>query len=410
MLSKSHNSSLLSYYAAAERPAKLRDDYMGRFGTVSARLRAWGASWTALKARFTCHVPASRGRLDKICEFSKLSLCKIIQKPNRKSVLRLVHNTRKQNKTPCHLGTLKIKLTFRDTCEIIWRDSTVTKITIPLWSSMFQNHAYYIYLPLDYYGLKPVLSYVPSTVQDAADYNVCDNTDIFDEWHESPIPIGSFKENIECSVTDVGHGNVKSFVKTPKIKTFTVSFDDLYEYDDDGNLVAKNQTEFLERMEKEQTLSRIVSETEFYTISSFQLMKMKAFSWQEAESKCKKMGFHLLNIHSISDVKHLLKHLFKYLYEIRIPMYTFYIGIHRKVSFAHTPKKFKASFVLMFPVFCRNRPRESHPSFWPISAELTMLPIFSSNAHSSSKKVTLGMAQSDWSLVQGSNTQHTELT
>lgn len=109
----------------------------------------------------------------------------------------------------------------------------------------------------------------------------------------------------------------------------------MYEYDDDGNLVAKDQTELLERMEEEETFFRIVSETEFYTVLSFRLMKMKAFSWQDADSKCKEMGLHLLNIHSITDVKHFLKHLFKYLYEIRIPMYTFYIGIHRKVSFVH---------------------------------------------------------------------------
>ena len=104
--------------------------------------------------------------------------------------------------------------------------------------------------------------------------------------------------------------------------------------------MAKNQTEFLERMEKEQTRSRIVSETEFYTMSSFRLTKTKAFSWQEVESKCKELGFHLLNIRSISDVKHFMKHLFKYMYEIRIPMYTFYIGIHREVSFVQTPQTF----------------------------------------------------------------------
>lgn len=192
VLSKSHNSSLLSYYAVAERPAKLRVDYLDRFGTVSARLRAWGASWTALKVRFTCQVSASRGRLDNICEFSKLSLCKIIKKTNRKSVLKLVHDTSKQSKTNCHLGTLQIKLTFRGTCEDIPRDSTVTKITIDLWSYMFQNNAYYIYLPLDHFVLKPILSYVPPHAQNVADYNVCDNTDVYDKWHESHIPISGF--------------------------------------------------------------------------------------------------------------------------------------------------------------------------------------------------------------------------
>ena len=80
VLSKSHNSSLLSYNAAAERPAKLRDDdYLGRFGTFSARLRAWGASWTALKVRFTCHVPASRGHLDNICEFSNFLFARLFR-------------------------------------------------------------------------------------------------------------------------------------------------------------------------------------------------------------------------------------------------------------------------------------------------------------------------------------------
>ena len=104
VLSKSHNSSLLSYYAVAERPAKLRVDYLGRFGTVSAGLRAWGASWTALKVRFTCQVLATRGHLNNICEFSKLSLCKIVKKTNRKSVLKLVHDMNKENKAHCHLG------------------------------------------------------------------------------------------------------------------------------------------------------------------------------------------------------------------------------------------------------------------------------------------------------------------
>ena len=200
---------------------------------------------------------------------------------------------------------------------------------------MFQNNAYYIYLPLDHFVLKPILSYVPPHAQNVADYNVCDNADVYDKWHESHIPISGFKDNIQCSLTDLGHGKVKAFSQTVKTKTFTVSFDDLYEYDDDGNLVAKDQTELLERMEEEETFSRIVSETEFYTVLSFRLMKMKAFSWQDAESKCKEMGLHLLNIHSITDLKHFFKHLFKYLYEIRIPMYTFYIGIHRKVSFVH---------------------------------------------------------------------------
>ena len=250
-------------------------------------------------------------------------------------MLKLVHDTSKQNKTDCYLGTLQIKFTFRDTCEDIARGSTVTKVTIDLWSSMFQNNAYSIYLPLDHYVLKPILSYETPTQKDVVDYNVCDNTNVYDKWHGSHIPISGFKDNIQCSLTDIGHRKIKTFHQAVKTETFTVSFDDLYEYDDDGNLVAKDQTEFLERMEKEQTHSRIVSETEYYTVLSFQLMEMKPFSWQDAESKCTELGFHLLNIHSITDVKHFLKHLFKYLYEIRIPMYTFYIGIRRKASFFH---------------------------------------------------------------------------
>ena len=94
---------------------------------------------------------------------------------------------------------------------------------------MFQSNSYYIYIPLNHNVLYPILSYVPPAAQDVTNYKVCDNTDIFDEWHESRIPIGWFKENIQCSVSDIGHGTVKSFVETPKSYTFTVSFDDLYE-------------------------------------------------------------------------------------------------------------------------------------------------------------------------------------
>ena len=118
----------------------------------------------------------------------------------------------------------------------------------------------------------------------------------------------------------------------PKITTVDVSFDDLYEYDDDGNFVPKDQTNFLKKLTDKQISKRIESQKDYYKIVSFKVNDMKPFSWEEAEQKCQEFGFHLINIFSITDLQHLIKHIFKFIYEVRIPMYTFYFGIHRQVS------------------------------------------------------------------------------
>ena len=127
---------------------------------------------------------------------------------------------------------------------------------------------------------------------------------------------------------------------SPKVTTVDVSFDDLYKYDADGNLVPKDQTNFLKNLEDQQIAKRIELEKEYYTVVSFKVNDMNPFSWEEAEQKYQEFGFHLINIFSITDLQHLIEHIFKFTYEVRVPMYI-YFGIHRQVSlfylFLHYP-------------------------------------------------------------------------
>ena len=37
---------------------------------------------------------------------------------------------------------------------------------------------------------------------------------------------------------------------------------------------------------------------------------MTPFSWEEAAQKCRAMGFHLINIYSITDLQDLIEHIF----------------------------------------------------------------------------------------------------
>lgn len=249
----------------------------------------------------------------------------------------IVNQNNRERNTFCLLGVLTIKLIFGDMCVETSQDPTAFIITVDLWSFMFQNNHYYLYMPLNYGAFYPVLSYLPSTGKspgtDLSVVNVCENSKIHVDWHGgSDIPIPGYKDNMVCTLSDIGTGQIMSVGDVPEITAVDVSFDDLYEYDADGNLVPKDQTDFLKKLKDKQISKRIESEKDCYTIVLFKVNDMSPFSWEEAEQKCQEFGFHLINIFSIIDLQHLIEHILKFIYEVRIPMYTFYFGIHRQVS------------------------------------------------------------------------------
>ena len=179
----------------------------------------------------------------------------------------------RKNDTHCHIGVLKIKLIFEDTCVEKKQDPAAFTITLDLWSFMFQNNFYYLYTPLDIGAFYPVLSYHRSTVtgkaveKDSSVVKVCENTDMHVDWHTSNMPVSGYRDNMQCGLTDIGGGRyVLSFNEAVKVTTVQISFDDLYQYDADGNLVATDQLDFMMRMEREQIHERIVLEKDYYYI------------------------------------------------------------------------------------------------------------------------------------------------
>lgn len=333
ILSKSHTSSLSSYYNIVGKPTKISTKNVDRIGTLSLRLRLWEASWVSMTVQLTCQAMNSHNQLENLCDFSKLSPCAKVQNSDKTSVLALSRNQNTPNDTNCFLGVLRLKLKFTDQCYDTDKDPTAIALTIDLWSSMFQNNHYYLYTPMDHVMFYPVLSY--EKPKQSHNTQPCENLDISVNWHRLKKSTKVFVDNNRCFVSDGGSFQALGFHGSVKVSTAPpLSWDDLFEYDDAGNIVEKDQTGLLDRLFQEQSEALFETDTRYYKLISYRINpdNLTAFSWEEANAKCEDMGYHMVTLHSISEMKILLDHLIQYVYEARVPLYTIYVGLHRKVS------------------------------------------------------------------------------
>ncbi len=158
IVTKSHNSSLLSHYQITETLSKLDPFFVrGKIagfkllntGTFSLRFMTWSKSWITVKLQRTCHIMNTNGFVENICDFLKVSVCKQIKSQEMGSILRFTLNSSSaHNATPGNnFGSLNVNFSLKRACSV--KPYLAYTVVLSLKKSVFNKGFYDVLLPAD---------------------------------------------------------------------------------------------------------------------------------------------------------------------------------------------------------------------------------------------------------------------